>query len=181
MADLNPLEPGDVSYPQYSVTTTQQISDALQITKGVVYTKDAAGRLIIVAATLAKGIFQAKATPTAPAVVANLDAVQVLSPRSRILMNDTVGSLVVGQDVTQLVRELICELRPVCALHVELEDVFARRPVLEQYDRAAAAVPEAARRGARILPGGGGARRSRHPPRRPLGHGRLRRPLARSF
>lgn len=99
MADLTPLVPGDDPYPQYSVTTTQQISNALQITKGRVYTKDAAGRLIITAATLDQGIFQAKATPTAVAVAANEDAVQVLSPRSRIIMDDTVGSLVEGEDV----------------------------------------------------------------------------------
>ena len=99
MADLTPLVPGDDPYPQYNVTTTQQISNALQITKGRVYTKDVAGRLIITASTLDQGIFQAKATPTAIAVVANEDAVQVLSPRSRIIMDDTVGSLVEGEDV----------------------------------------------------------------------------------
>ena len=99
MADLTPLVPGDDPYPQYNVTTTQQISNALQITKGRVYTKDAAGRLIITASTLDQGIFQAKATPTAVAVSANEDAVQVLGPRSRIIMDDTVGGLVVGEDV----------------------------------------------------------------------------------
>ena len=99
MPDFTPLVPGDDPYPQYNVTTTQQISDALQITKGVVYTKDAAGRLIVVATTIDQGMFQAKATPTGVAVAANQDAVQVLGPRSRIIMNDTVGGLVVGEDV----------------------------------------------------------------------------------
>jgi len=99
MPDFTPLVPGDDPYPQYNVTTTQQISNALQITKGRIYTKDAAGRLIITAATLSQGMFQAKATPTAVAVSANQDAVQVLSPRSRIIMDDAVGGLVVGEDV----------------------------------------------------------------------------------
>lgn len=99
MADLNPMVAGDVPYPQYSVTTTEPISDTLVILKGVVYTKDAAGRLIVVAATLDNGIFQAKATPLAAAVVANNDKVQVLGPRTRMIFNDTVGSLVPGEDV----------------------------------------------------------------------------------
>lgn len=99
MADLNPMVAGDVPYPQYSVTTTEPISDALQITKGIVYTKDAAGRLIVVAGTLANGIYQAKATPLLPAVVANNDEVQVLGPRTRMIFDDAVGSLVPGEDV----------------------------------------------------------------------------------
>lgn len=99
MADLNPMEPGDVPYPQYSVTTTQQIDNALQITKGRVYTKDGDGRLIAVTTTLSQGIFQAKATPTAVAVEANEDSVQVLSPRTRMIFDDQVGGLVAGEDV----------------------------------------------------------------------------------
>ncbi len=99
MPDFNPLEAGDDPYPQYNVTTTEFISDALQITKGVVYTKDAAGRLIVTAATLSQGIFQAKATPEAAAVAADDDAVQVLGPRTRMILNDTVGGLVSGEDV----------------------------------------------------------------------------------
>jgi len=99
MADLNPMVAGDVPYPQYSVTLTRPISDTLQITKGVVYTSDAAGRLVVVSTTLDNGIFQAKATPLVPAVVANDDAVQVLTPRTRMIFNDTVGGLVPGEDV----------------------------------------------------------------------------------
>lgn len=99
MPDLNPLEPGDIPYPQYSVTTTERISDALQITKGRVYTKDAAGRLIVVAATLDNGIYQAAATPTAVAVAANDDDVQCLGPRTRMIFDDAVGGLVPGEDV----------------------------------------------------------------------------------
>lgn len=99
MADLNPMVAGDVPYPQYSVTTTEQISDTLVILKGVVYTKDAAGRLIVVAATLDNGIYQAKATPLLPAVVADEDSVQVLGPRTRMIFDDAVGGLVPGEDV----------------------------------------------------------------------------------
>lgn len=99
MADFTPLVPGDDPYPQYNVTTTMQISNALQITKGRIYTTDAAGRLVVTALTLENGMFQAKATPEAVAVAANQDAVQVLGPRSRIIMDDAVGSLVVGEDV----------------------------------------------------------------------------------
>lgn len=99
MADLNPMVAGDVPYPQYSVTTTEPISDTLVILKGVVYTKDAAGRLIVVAATLDNGIFQANATPLLAAVVANDDKVQCLGPRTRMIFNDTVGGLVPGEDV----------------------------------------------------------------------------------
>lgn len=99
MADFTPLVPGDDPYPQYNVTTTEQISDTLQITKGRIYTKDGAGRLIITALTLSQGMFQAKATPEAAAVAANQDAVQVLGPRSRIIMDDAVGGLVTGEDV----------------------------------------------------------------------------------
>ncbi len=98
MPVLNPMVAGDMPYPQYSVTVTEQISDTLVILKGVVYTK-AAGRLIVVTTTLSKGIFQAKATPLAAAVVANEDAVQCLTPRTRMIFDDAVGGLVVGEDV----------------------------------------------------------------------------------
>ncbi len=99
MADLNPMVAGDVPYPQYSVTTTQPISDTLQILKGVVYTKDAAGRLIVVATTITTGFYQAKATPLLPAVVANDDRVQCLGPRTRMIFDDLAGGLVPGEDV----------------------------------------------------------------------------------
>lgn len=99
MADLNPMVPGDVPYPQYSVTTTEPISDALQILKGVVYTKDASGNLIVVAATLDNGIYQAAAEPESAAVLADGDDVQCLGPRTRMIFDDAVGSLVPGEDV----------------------------------------------------------------------------------
>lgn len=99
MADLNPLEAGDDPYPQYNVTTTMQIDDALQITKGVLYTTDSDGRLVAFTTTFDNGLFQAKATPDAVAVEADEDSVQVIGPRSRMILNDQVGSLVKGEDV----------------------------------------------------------------------------------
>lgn len=96
MPNLNPLLPGDTPYPQYSVTVTQKTT-AIQITKGVVYTKDGVGRLIVSALTLERGLFQSRVTPDA--VSALDDGVQVLAPRSRILMQDIVGGLVEGDDV----------------------------------------------------------------------------------
>ena len=99
MPDLNPMVAGDVPYPQYSVTITRPISDTLVILKGVVYTSDAAGRLVVVSTTLQNGIFQSKATPLLAAVVANDDAFQVLTPRTRMIFDDAVGGLVPGEDV----------------------------------------------------------------------------------
>lgn len=98
MADLNPMVPGDVPYPQYSVTTTEEINATVTILKGVIYTKNAAGNLVVAGTDLSNGIFQAAATPEiAPAV--DGDEVQVLGPRTRMIFDDTVGSLVVGEDV----------------------------------------------------------------------------------
>lgn len=99
MPDFNPLDAGDIPYPQYSVVTTERISDALQIVKGVIYTKDAAGRLIVVTTTLDNGLYQAAATPLLPAVAADDDEVQCLGPRTRMIFTDTVGGLVPGEDV----------------------------------------------------------------------------------
>jgi len=88
MPNLNPLLPGDVPYPQYSVTNSQDVT-AIQITKGVIYTKDANGRLIVPTTTLAPGLYQSKVTPSAVSAVD--DRVQVLAPRSRIILQDVVG------------------------------------------------------------------------------------------
>lgn len=99
MPNLNPLETGDVPYPQYSVTTTQTIDDGEVITKGIIYTKDSLGDLIEVIGTLAKGIYQSRVTPTVNIPALEGDTVQVLGPRSRILMVDSAGGLVEGEDV----------------------------------------------------------------------------------
>lgn len=104
MPDFNPANPGDLVYPRYAVVTTKPISASFQILKGVVYTvsvvADATkGRLIAVAATLKNGFFQAMETPEQVGAATNNDTVQVAGPRTRMLLNDAVGGLVVGDDV----------------------------------------------------------------------------------
>lgn len=103
MADLNPMVPGDVPFPQYSVTTTEDISAALQINKGELYQPDAAGNLIEVAASLADGFFQAKATPVGVSGLAGEDSVQVLGPRTRMIFTTTEANLSKGNDVIYVV------------------------------------------------------------------------------
>lgn len=104
MPNLIPAVPGDLVYPKYAAITTEPISSGLQIIKGVVYTiskvADATkGTLIIVAATLTNGFFQATETPVLVGAATNDDTVQVAGARTRMLLNDTVGGLVVGDDV----------------------------------------------------------------------------------
>jgi len=96
MANFNPLVPGDVPYPQYSVTTTEEIDILTVITKGVIYTKNATGELIVSGGNLERGIFQARETPVilTPAVVG--EKVQVLGPRTRMLLENVGGDLVTG-------------------------------------------------------------------------------------
>jgi len=103
MADLNPMVPGDVPYPQYSVTTTEDISAALQIDKGRLYQPDASGDLIAVASSLADGFFQAKSTPIAVSGAAGEDSVQVLGPRTRMIFTTTEAGLSKGNDVIYVV------------------------------------------------------------------------------
>ena len=102
MPDQAPLSIGDVPYPNYSVTDSQYIKNALAITKGNIHTLDAAGRLIVPVSTtgvadLTKGAFQAKADAVAP-TAEDTDKVQVLKQRSRILLLAPAG-LVDGQEV----------------------------------------------------------------------------------
>ena len=107
-----PLVPGDVPYPQYSVTDSEFVKQAVAIVKGEIYTIDAAGRLIAVTGTgavadLSAGAVQARDALAAPAAE-DTDEVQVLKRRSRILMkadaNLVPGNLVnlkcVGGTVT---------------------------------------------------------------------------------
>jgi len=102
MANLNPLVPGDVPYPQYSVTTTEEISVGLAIVKGEVYTKNATGELIQNIGTLETGIFQARETPFVNVPALAGDTVQVLGPRTRMLLIDIDGGLVVGNLVNAI-------------------------------------------------------------------------------
>lgn len=96
MANLNPLVTGDVPYPQYSVTVTQEIDAGVTILKGVIYTKNAAGELVVSTGDLKRGIYQARETPFVNVPALAGDEVQVLAPRSRILMVDSAGGLVEG-------------------------------------------------------------------------------------
>jgi len=99
MPILNPMVPGDVPYPQYSVTTTEDISASLQINKGRLYQPDASGDLIDVASSLVDGFFQAKATPVTISGAAGIDSVQVLGPRTRMIFTTTEAGLSKGNDV----------------------------------------------------------------------------------
>lgn len=96
MPNLNPLVPGDVPYPQYSVTVTQEILAGVTILKGVIYTKNAAGELIVVTGTLDRGIYQAREAPFVNVPALAGDEVQVLGPRTRILMVSSASGLVEG-------------------------------------------------------------------------------------
>jgi len=98
MADLNPMVPGDVPYPQYSVTTTEEIFAGVTIVKGVIYTKNATGELIVATGDFNDGLFQAKAAPEIVPAVAG-DTVQVLGPRTRMIFTTTEAGLIVGEDV----------------------------------------------------------------------------------
>ncbi len=97
MPDFNPQDPGDVPYPQYSVITTMPVSD-ITISKGTVYTSNALGELEVVTTTVENGLFQAMGDIDI-AGAASENEVQVLSPRTRMVFDDIVGSLVPGEDV----------------------------------------------------------------------------------
>jgi len=99
MPNLNPLETGDVPYPQYAVTVTQEIDAGVTILKGVIYTKDTDGELVVSTGNLTKGIYQSKATPTINVPALAGDKVQVLGPRTRMLLVDSAGGLVEGDNV----------------------------------------------------------------------------------
>lgn len=90
MPNINPLQVGDITYPKYSVTSTQGVSAALAIVKGTLYTMDAAGNLIAIAGTVATGLYQAAVSAPADATAGD-SRVQCLSQRSRILMAAPVG------------------------------------------------------------------------------------------
>ena len=99
MPDLNPMVPGDVPYPQYSVTITQEIDAGVTILKVVIFTKNGAGELVVSGGDLTKGIYQATATPIINVPALAGDEVQVLGPRTRMLLVDSVGGLVEGDNV----------------------------------------------------------------------------------
>lgn len=107
-----PLVPGDIPFPQYSITDSEFVKDAQAIIKGRIYTLDAAGRLVDVTgaaaiADLTRGAMQAKDKLDAP-TAEDTDEVQVLKHLSRILLKanvnlspgDPVELLTVGGAVT---------------------------------------------------------------------------------
>jgi hypothetical protein len=102
MPNQNPLVIGDIPFPQYSVTTSEIITQGLAIIKGNIYTKDVNGRLIVPISTsgvadLSLGVFQARDVAPAP-VTQDTDTIQCLKTRSRILLKSGVV-LVLGQEV----------------------------------------------------------------------------------
>lgn len=93
---------GDLVYPQYAEVSSHFIKNALAITKGNIYTKDANGRLIVPVSTsgvadLTKGIYQAAASASAPSAE-DTDRVQCYEPGSYILIKAD-ANLVEGQEV----------------------------------------------------------------------------------
>lgn len=107
-----PLVPGDIPFPQYSITDSEFVKNAQAIVKGRIYTLDPAGRLIDVVgaaaiADLRRGAMQAKDKLDAP-TAEDTDEVQVLKHVSRILLKanvnlspgDAVELLTVGGAVT---------------------------------------------------------------------------------
>lgn len=99
MPNLNPLETGDIPFPQYSVTVTQEIDATVTIIKGRIYTKNTDGELVVSTGDLTKGIYQAATTPTINVPALAGDEVQVLAPRTRMLLVDSAGGLVEGDNV----------------------------------------------------------------------------------
>lgn len=102
MPNLNPLEPGDIPFHQYSVTVTQEIDATVTILKGVIYTKNSDGELIVSGGDLTRGIYQAAVTPTINVPALAGDEVQVLAPRTRMLLVDSAGGLVEGDNVDNI-------------------------------------------------------------------------------
>jgi len=108
-----PLVPGDNGWPQYNVTDSEFIKNAVLPVKGSIMTLDAAGRLIAVVgaaaiADLTRGAFQPVDAPDAAPTAEDTDEVQVFKQRSRILLKanvnlspgDRVELLTVGGVVT---------------------------------------------------------------------------------
>lgn len=120
-----PLVPGDNGWPQYNVTDSEFIKDAVLPVKGSIMTLDAAGRLIAVVgaaaiADLSRGAFQPQDAPDAAPSAEDTDEVQVFKQRSRILLKANVN-LSPGDEV-----ELKCAAGVVTPDKVQLGAVAAR-------------------------------------------------------
>jgi hypothetical protein len=97
-----PLGIGSIPYPQYSFVRTDVIKQSVAITKGLIYTPDAEGRLIVPVSTsgiadLTNGVFQPLADVTAPAAE-DTDKVQGMIGGSYIILK-APANLVVGEEV----------------------------------------------------------------------------------
>lgn len=100
MADLNPMVPGDVPYPQYSVTQTLELAGGDTFVKGALYLPDTNGRLVDGApGNLDNGLYQATADADNTAASDGENSLQILSPRTRMLFIADDDDLVVGSDV----------------------------------------------------------------------------------
>ena len=90
-----PQVPGDIPFPQYSVTDSEFLKNAVPSTKGEIMTLDAAGRLIAVTgavaiADLTRGAMQATVTRVAP-TAEDTDEIQVLKHVSRIILKANIN------------------------------------------------------------------------------------------
>lgn len=97
MADLNPMVPGDVPYPQYSVVTPIGLEVGNTFVKGELYTVNTDGLLHTAGADFTSGLLQAMADVPVAAVAG--DELQVLGPRTRMILTTTEVGLHVGDDV----------------------------------------------------------------------------------
>ena len=100
MADLNPMVPGDVPYPQYSVTQTLELAGGDTFVKGALYVPDGNGRLVDGdPSNFDNGLYQAAADADNSLASDGENSLQVLSPRTRMLFIADDADLVVGSDV----------------------------------------------------------------------------------
>jgi len=105
MADLNPMVPGDVPYPQYSVTQTLPVV-ATTFVKGTLLGVNVNGQLnAIEPSNLNKGLFQATADFDNTGADPGENSLQVLSPRTRMIFIADDNDLVVGSDVVFTVND----------------------------------------------------------------------------
>ena len=100
------LQIGDVGFTQYSVVSTHEVHNAVDILKGHCYTPNTGGRLHEITSSsgiinnVSRGIFQAMVTSKAVTGEAAGDRkVQCMGVRSRIILKASAAGLVAGQPV----------------------------------------------------------------------------------
>jgi len=100
MPDLNPMVAGDVPYPQYSVTETLELEANGTFVKGTLLSLEGTGRLdVSTPTTFAKGLYQLAADFDNSGATAGENSIQVLSPRTRIIVIAADVTPVIGADV----------------------------------------------------------------------------------